>query len=236
MQIIGIKTRVLQPPKDDLFSVLDESLTDVQEGDVVCVSSKVVAINEGRCVAKEVFDKEAHIAAEAQVMIPRPYWHAPLTITNNVFVSSAGVDQSNSDGYYTLLPQDPFVSAEAVYTYLKKRFNLKNIGVIITDSRSEPCRFGAVGAAIGFWGVSPLHDHIGREDLFGRKIRVERSNIVDGIAAAAVVVMGEVDECTPVAIVRAVPDLRFAEGNQRDQLFCPFAEDTFRVLYEDFLT
>jgi hypothetical protein len=49
MQVIPIKTRVLTPPQDDLFAVLDEYLTDVQEGDIIAISSKVVALHEGRC-------------------------------------------------------------------------------------------------------------------------------------------------------------------------------------------
>jgi F420-0:gamma-glutamyl ligase len=48
--------------------------------------------------------------------------------------------------------------------------------------------------------------------------------------------MGETDECQPVVIVRDVPNLTFAEGAMKDALFVPFADDTFRVLYEDFLS
>jgi len=48
MQWIPIKTRTLFPPQDDLFAVFDESLVDVQEGDIVLVTSKVLAIYQGR--------------------------------------------------------------------------------------------------------------------------------------------------------------------------------------------
>lgn len=235
MQFIPIKTRIFQPPQDDLWEVLGESLHGVQERDVVLVSSKVVAIGEGRCVPEEDFDKQKHVHEVAEVVIPRSYWGADLTITNHVFVSSAGVDRSNSNGYYTLLPADPFASAERIHSYLTERFGLREVGVIITDSRSEPCRYGAVGVGIGFWGIKPLKNHVGKDDLFGRKIRVERSNVVDGLTAGANVVMGEVAEQTPIVIARGVPGLEFKDGNLRDELFCPFADDTFRVLYEKYL-
>jgi dihydrofolate synthase / folylpolyglutamate synthase len=235
MQYIPIQTRVMQPPKDDLFSFLGDSLTDVREGDIIVVTSKVVAIGEGRCVHAQDFDKDLYVAETAQVTIPRSYWRTPLTITNNMFVSSSGVDQSNSNGYYSLLPKDPFVSAEKIFEYLALRFNTRNIGVIITDSHSVPCRYGAVVGAISWWGFEPLQDHIGREDLFGRKIEHERSNLVDGIAAGAGVVMGEVGECTPIVIAREVPNLVYTKENTKDTLFCPPADDTMRVLYERFL-
>jgi coenzyme F420-0:L-glutamate ligase/coenzyme F420-1:gamma-L-glutamate ligase len=225
----------MQPPQDDLFSVLDESLTDVRKGDVVVVTSKVVAIHEGRCVKAEDFDKDTYIKEAAQLIIPRSYWGTPLTITNNMFVSSSGVDQSNSGGYYTLLPKEPFLSAQKIQEYLVQRFGTAKIGVIVTDSHSVPCRYGAIVGAISWWGFEPLLNHIGREDLFGRKIEHERSNLVDGIAAGAGVVMGEVNECTPVVIARGVPGVTFTDADTKDTLFCPPGDDTMRVLYERFL-
>lgn len=235
MQFIPIKTRILQPPQDDLFSLFSEALATLQEGDVLVISSKVVAIHEARCVLESEFDKEKHIEQAADVVIPRPNWPSPLTIINNVMVGAAGVDRSNSNDYFTLLPLDPFASAERVYKYIEEHFKLKHFGVIITDSRSQPCRYGATGVEIGFWGLKPLESHIGKEDLFGRKMRFERTNIVDAIAAGANLVMGEVAESTPLVIVRGVPNLQFELGNFKDQLFCPFEDDIMKVLYERFL-
>lgn len=236
MEFIPVKTRVLQPPKDDLFAVLDESLTDVQEGDVLLISSKVVAIGEGRCVSMDDADKQVLVKQEATVSIPRKYWGTPLTIAHHAFIGTAGIDESNADGHYVLLPKDPFQSAKDIYTYCKARFELKKLGIVITDSHSVPMRYGAIGVAIGFWGFRPLKSHVGEADLFGREMRIEKSNLADSLAAGASMVMGEVAEQQPVVIARDVPSLEFCEGNQKDTLFVPFAEDTFRVLYERFLS
>ncbi len=219
MEYLPIKTRIMQPPQDNLFSLLEESLIDVKEGDVVVVTSKVVAIHQGRCVSIDTFDKDAYIKEAAQLIIPRTYWGTVLTITNNMFVSSSGVDQSNSNGYCTLLPKDPFASAEEIHTYLAEKFCTHQIGVVITDSHSVPCRYGAVVGAIGWWGFQPLVNHIGKGDLFGRLIEHERSNLVDGIAAGAGVVMGEVDECTPIVVARSIPNLTFTDLRAGDTLF-----------------
>ncbi|MCA9361744.1 coenzyme F420-0:L-glutamate ligase [Candidatus Kaiserbacteria bacterium] len=236
MQFIPVKTRILQPPKDDLLAVLDVSLTDLQAGDVLVVSSKVLAIHEGRCVPGGEYDVAAHIAREADVVIPRPDRPSPLTLINHTIVGGAGVDRSNSNGYVTLLPRDPFLSARRIYEYTTKRFGTTELGVIITDSHSVPCRYGAQGVAIGWWGFQPLVDHVNKADLFGRKIQYERSNLADGVAAGAVVVMGEVAECTPLVIARNVPNLLFTTENTKDKLFCPPEDDIMKVLYKDFLT
>ncbi len=235
MEFIPIKTRILQPPQDDLLEVLDEYLSMVQEGDVVIISSKVVAIHEGRCVKKDLNDKGTLALKQAEIVIPRDYWTTPATVIHHAFLGVSGIDESNGDGYLVLLPEHPFTSAQVLHDYLIGRFNLKNIGVIISDSQSLPFRYGATGVAIGWWGIEPLIDHRGRFDLFGRAIKRERSNLVDGLTAAATVVAGEVDESTPVVIVRNIPLINFVAGNTKDKLFSPSHDDKFRVLYEKFL-
>ncbi len=235
MEFIPIKTRVLNPPQDNLFAVLDEYLIEVKDGDVVLISSKVVAIHQGRCVKTEEVEKSTLLKQAADLIIPRNYWPSPITVAHNTFIGAAGIDKSNGDGYYVLPPENTFASAQIFYNYLCKRFNLKNLGVIITDSHSGPFRQGATGVSLSWWGIEPLLDHRGRKDLFGRSIKSSRSNLVDGLAAGATVVSGEVDECLPVIIARNVPGLIFTTENTRHHLFTTFADDTFRVLYERFL-
>lgn len=235
MELIPIKTRRVDPPKDNLFAVLEEALTDVREGDVVLISSKIVAIGEGRCIPATEYNKEQLLEQEADILVPRDYWGAPLTVVHHAFIGTAGIDESNAGDYVVLLPEDPFASARVIHAYLKERFSVQSIGVVITDSHSQPMRFGASGISIGFWGINPLENCIGQKDLFGREMKMEKANIVDGLAAGATVVMGEVAQCQPIVIARDVPDLQFTEGNMQDALFVPYADDTFRVLYEKYL-
>lgn len=57
--LVPVKTRALLPPQDDLWDALDPALPRLQDGDVVAITSKVVAIHQGRCVAADtIADKE----------------------------------------------------------------------------------------------------------------------------------------------------------------------------------
>jgi len=235
MEFIPVKTRVLLPPQDDLYAVLREALPPLQNGDVILISSKVVAIHQGRCLKIADVDKGALIAASADFIIHREYTKAPLTVTHHAFLGAAGIDESNGAGHYILLPEDSFSFAEKMYHYLQTQYGLTELGVIITDSHSAPFRYGATGVALAWWGINPMEDHRGRTDLFGREIQYERSNLVDGLAAGAVVVSGEVDECIPVVIARGVPRLTFTTENTKEQLLVPYQEDYFRVLFEKFI-
>ena len=238
MQILPIKTRVLLPPKDNLLEVLDNSLPKLCERDIVVVTSKVVSIGEGRCIcAGTLAEKRGLIEKEADYLARfRESRRSVFSIKGHTIVGSAGIDGSNGNGYWTLWPQDPFGSAKELWTYLRKKHGLAQLGVVITDSVSPPMRLGCIGISIGFFGLHPLLRYIGKPDLFGRRFRFERANLVDGIAAAAVVAMGEGNEQTPLAVVRGVPALRFASYDTRHELLIRPKQDIYypilKPLYE----
>jgi coenzyme F420-0:L-glutamate ligase len=236
MQYIPVKTRIMQPPQDDLFSVLEEVLVDVHENDIIAISSKVISIHEGNCVPVGSVEKSELVKSEAELMIPRTYWPSPLTVKHNAFIGTAGIDESNANGHYILLPKDPFKSAKEIQEYLRARFNINNVGVIVTDSHSAPLRRGAIGVSIGYAGLAPTINYVGQPDLFGREMKIEVGNVVDALAAGAGVVMGETDECQPVVIIRDIPNLTFTDEETKQDFLVPFEEDTFRVLYERFLS
>jgi F420-0:gamma-glutamyl ligase len=235
MQMLPIKTKVLYPPHDDLLVVIKDSIYEIKNGDVILISSKVVAIHEGRCVLQAKADKIELIKSEADIVIETDYRPWPLTVTRHTFLGASGIDESNGNGYLVLLPEDCFASAKYLHEFFAKTYQIENIGIIITDSRSSPFRYGATGVALAWWGIEPLESHIGKPDLFGREFKYERSNIVDGLAAGATVVAGETNECTPIVIARDVPNLTFTTSDTRDHLLAPYSDDTFRILYERWL-
>ncbi len=225
----------MKPPQDSLWAVLDESLPTLKNEDVVLISSKVVAIHQGQCLPIATSDKDELVNKAADFIISREYSTQPLTVAHHAFLGAAGIDESNGDGHYILLPENIFVFAKEAHEYLCAKYQQSKLGVIITDSHSGPFRYGATGVALAWWGIEPMEDHRGRKDLFGREIKYERSNLVDGLAAGAVVVSGEVDECIPVVIARQVPRLVFTSESTEDHLLVPYREDLFRVLYEKWL-
>ena len=234
MELIPIKTRILHPPKDNLLEILDEVLTSLRESDVVCITSKVVAIHEGRCVLIEGTDKSALVQSEATHIYCPKGESKPLTITHHALISASGIDESNGEGYYILLPDDACTSARMIHEYLTKRFGITDLGVVITDSHSLPFRYGAVSVAIGCWGFAPIESHIGRPDLFGRIMHYSKTNIPDSIAAATTLVTGECDEAQPITIIRNIPNLVFTDADPRREFFVRPEDDIYHDLYKNF--
>lgn len=212
MIIKPIKTKKLIPPHDDLFSAIRSVIKKIPERSILAVTSKVVSINEGRCVLKEkVPDKDKLIMAEAEYYLPRDP-KAPWvmhTLLHNLLIPTAGIDESNANGFYILWPQDPKQSAREIYNWMRATYKTKECGVVITDSRSGLLRRGVIGISLSSWGFAPLNDYRGQHDLFGREFEVSQANVPDGLASAAVVAMGEGAEQTPLALITDIPFVRF---------------------------
>lgn len=238
-QLIPVKTRRMLAPKDDLYDVFAESMPPLQEEDIVVVTSKVVAIHQGRCIDENAVEaKDDLVEQEAEWFIPRAssVYGITLSINEHMLISSAGIDHSNGNGYYILLPSDPCEAAQEIQEHLKKKFNLQKLGVVITDSHCLPLRRGVMGVSIGFHGFEPLYDYRDKKDAFGRDFTVVLSNHPDAIGAAAVGVMGEGDECIPIAIVRDWPRVTFTDKPCHEGFLIPLEEDLFEPLLSAFKT
>lgn len=233
MQVTPIKTAKITPKTKNIFQVLDKFLPKIKEKSILAVTSKIIAIAEGRVVKMEAADKDKLIRKESQYYLERednPY-NVSLTITRNNLVATAGIDESNGGGYYVLWPKDPQKSASDIRRYLKKRFGLKKVGVIVTDSKTAPMRWGVTAIAISYSGFIPLKNYIGKPDLFGRKFQFEKMSIIDNLASAAAVVMGEGSEQTPMALIENIGFVKFQEADptqeELDELKITIEEDIY---------
>ena len=144
-------------------------------------------------------------------------------------MASAGIDESNAKGKLILLPKECFAAAEIIRKKLKQKFKVKKLGVLITDSRIFPLRAGVVGVALGYAGFKGIKDYIGEKDIFGRVLKMSKTDIADSIATAAVLCMGEGKEQQPLALVTGAPVV-FTEKVNRQELIMNSEEDIFAPL------
>ena len=215
MNVRSIKTDKIRPGDMTLSEFLDTYILELKEGSVVAIASKVVSICEGRVVPYEGTDKEALIEQETAYYLPRetnPY-NVTISVTRNLLVAAGGIDESNADDHYILWPANKEASANAIREHLVKKFGLNKVGVVITDSTTRPFQWGTTGLGIAYSGFTPLKDYIGTKDIFGRELQYQKNNIMNGLAAAAVVLMGEGNEQTPLAIIEDVPFVDFQPRN-----------------------
>lgn len=238
MNVKSIKTEKIVPKKLSLTEVLDKYLTNLKEKSILVITSKIVAICEGRVVKIGEVEKDDLIKQEAEFYLPREEskYNFFLSIKNNILLPSAGIDESNGNGYYILWPKNPQQTANEVRDYLIKRFKLKKVGVLITDSKTTPLRWGTTGVGVAHSGFEALNNYIGKPDIFGHNLQVTKANVMDALAASAVLVMGEGKEQTPLAEISDIPFVNFQDRNPTKKELQDLKIDIEDDLYAPILT
>jgi len=226
---------------DRLFPILEKFLPPLKKKDIVVVTSKIVSICEGNVVKTQTtLQKRELIRTFSQLYIDNKLtrrYGFQLTIANNILIPNAGVDESNGNGYLVLWPKNPLKSATEIWNYLRYRNKLTHLGVVITDSHTTILRKGTTGIALSWCGFSPLTNYIGTSDIFGRKLQVTYAHIADGLAASAVVVMGEGNEQTPLAVIKEAHQVQFQRHppskEELADMRWPLEEDMYAPLLID---
>jgi len=109
MRITAYKTPVISPETDEIiYNILDHALPDVPEKSIVVITSKIISLCQGRTVPINGTDKQQLIENESSYYLPKGTnpLGITLTITHNLLMPAAGIDESNGNGYYILWPKN----------------------------------------------------------------------------------------------------------------------------------
>ena len=223
-------------PGDDLARLLLEAVRraglELADGDVLAVTSKVVAKAEGRLVqlpddpaGRERVLRET-VAAETARVVARRGRLVIAETRHGLVGANAGVDASNAGGdRLVLLPADPDASAARLRAAIEA-LDGHDVAVVVTDTLGRPWRLGQTDVAVGLAGMAALDDWRGRTDGDGRLLEVTEVAVADEVAAAADLVKGKAAR-VPAALLRGVPRPK-GDGTARDLVRSP-ADDLFRT-------
>lgn len=247
MRVLGLKTPLIKSG-DDLparIARAAEQVGGLRDGDIIVISSKVVATAQGRvrelarvspsARARKIAAKSGQDPKFVEIVLREASRvlniskDVILTLKSGVICANAGVDSSNAPpGHVVLIPTNPNRAARELQRTIARRTNAR-IGVIIADSNVKPLRLGTVGQAIGVAGLEPVIDCRGQYDLYGKPLRMTFRALADQLATAAQAVMGETAEGIPVAVVRGA-GIELVEKPKRSPKISPK-----RCIYSDML-
>ena len=239
-------TPVRTPRKSGRFNLGD--LVDrvvgeeLRDGDILVVSSKFIAVSEGRIadLRTVVPSREAFATAKRLGMPPElcelviresdaiigGVSGFMLAVKEGLLTPNSGIDKSNIEhGKVVLYPSNPLESAATLVEEVRFRRGV-DVGVVVSDSRLMPTRKGTVGVALAAAGFEAILDLRGRSDLFGGVLKVTSQAIADDLCSGAQVVMGEADEAVPIVLVRGLPTRR-----GRNYRMSSFAVDPEQCVY-----
>jgi len=229
----------------DIVSLIEEKVGGrLRDGDVLVISSKFVAISEGRVVklgsvrvgqrakllaARNRMDErlcELVLRESDEIVGGIPGFL--LASKDGLLTPNAGIDKSNvKHGSVVLYPRRPELSAWRIREAL--RFSLGvSVGVVICDSRLSPTRRGTTGVAVASSGVEAVLDMRGRKDLFGNVLKVTSQSVADDLSSAAEVLMGESDEAIPIVLVRGLNQMLLRNTEYGSRRFSiPMDDDVY---------
>jgi len=192
--------------------------SEINDGDILVFSQKIVSKNEGRMLSlssvnpsllangiASSYGKDPRlielILSESERIVRMENGIIIVKTKHGFICANAGIDESNvQDGYATLLPKDPDKSASLLKERIEQKTG-KNVAVIISDTFGRPFRLGQTDVAIGIAGLEPILDYNGKPDTFGKIMQVTAIAVADEICSASELVMGKVEKC-PIAIIR----------------------------------
>ena len=212
-----------------ILNSLESNNIVLENGDILLIAQTIISKSIGRLrnlnqitpspEALSLYDRITPKAKEKKIPIKTPEHlqaildeskeivkaeHVFITETHQGFIcANAGIDKSNIEGknIISLLPENSDLEAKKIHDALKKATGI-DIAIIITDSFGRPFREGAIGVALGVYGINPIIDKRGSFDLFGHELQSTIVGHVDNLASAAQLVMGESNEGIPVALIR----------------------------------
>ncbi len=227
IEIIGIEKIPEVQPGDSLADIIiqgcKEENIELQNGDIIVITSKIVSKAEGRIInlnniipsekalkISVITKKDPRlvelILRESNKILKALPRHIITLTRGGLVCANAGIDRSNVAGskdVVILLPRDPDTSARKIGERICQ-ITGKDIGVVITDTYGRPFRNGQIDMAIGVFKICPFKDYRGTYDLKGYKLRVKKIALLDEIASAAELVKGNGAEGIPVAIIRGL--------------------------------
>ena len=199
-----------------------ENNIEICDGDIIVIAQKIVSISENAIVnlnnvvpsekAIEISKLTGRTPEECQVFIDESTEileisgrHVVTRHRNGYVCTSAGVDKSNvsdkKDRLVTLLPKNPDESANKIRMAIREMLGV-DVAVIINDTMGKPYRRGSISESIGIAGIEALEEKE-TQDLFGNPSKAQVA-LVDELASAAAILMGESNEQTPIVLVKGV--------------------------------
>jgi coenzyme F420-0:L-glutamate ligase/coenzyme F420-1:gamma-L-glutamate ligase len=202
---------------------------DIQENDILVVSSKICALTEGAAIDLSTLEVSTEAetwqercggtsAFRQAVLQETKRMHGTVTAScplamlcelipeglheGSILAVNAGLDCSNiQEGYAIGWPLEPIASAATLRSALEEKTG-KRIAVLISDSCCRPRRLGVTAMALTVSGMDPLLSQVGEKDIFGNTLSMTHEAVADQLATAANFLMGNANQMTPAVLIR----------------------------------
>jgi len=204
-----------------IIQALEDEKLQIEENDIIVIAHTIISRAEGNQffipsispspIAEIIARKTGKDPSLVELILKEA--SKILKVQNNIIITktkhgwicaNSAVDQSNAQpNCAIILPDNSDRSAEEIGKIISENYK-KDVSILISDTHGRALRRGAINIAVGSHNFSVIDDAIGREDIYGYKLKATIIALADEVCSAAELVMGQAGEMTPVVLVRGL--------------------------------
>ncbi|MBK9748810.1 MAG: coenzyme F420-0:L-glutamate ligase [Chloroflexi bacterium] len=198
-----------------LVQAIKEQGIELHNGDIIVVSSKHVAVKQGRTrVLSEIVPtaeavtlaERLHISNQlaalllecSERILGRDPSGAIITATQGTYLVNGGIELLDAEREIVALPpEDPVHEAEQIRRLIYSEFGVE-VGILVASQAILVGRKGTGGVAIAVSGFFPVIDERGKPDLFGNPMKFTTRGLANMLAGAAQLLLSDSEACVIV--------------------------------------
>ncbi len=187
---------------------------DPKEVELILKASRdIIAVVPFKSVNEKVLFKITRNPAEALKLFKRIPSLLVVITKQRLIALDGGVDYSNLPPGYAIANVIDFDEEARRLRFEIEKLTGKRVAVVLSDTESDTSgKLGTIDVAVGASGIKPVTPYFASKDIYGKPKFGGIDIIVDEIASAAALLMGQTNEGIPVVIVRGLKYERSDEG------------------------
>ncbi|GAB6148716.1 coenzyme F420-0:L-glutamate ligase [Stetteria hydrogenophila] len=206
----------LSDVKPSLAARLIARLTgkDPREVELILSASRdILAVLPLKRLGGRVLPRLTRDPGEAARLLERIPSMLVVVTRQGLIALDGGVDYSNLPPGHAIADTVDFDAEAERLRFRIEELTGKRVAVVVSDTEANTSgKLGTVDVAVGSSGIKPVTPHFASRDIYGNPKFGGVDIVVDELASAAALLMGQTSERVPVVIVRGLRYERSSEG------------------------
>ncbi len=179
---------------------------------ILRASDKIIAVIPMKNIKKGLLGKITRNPDDAHLLLEKIPSLLVVTTKQGLIALDGGVDYSNLPPGYAIANIVDFDQEAKRIREEIMRLTGKKVAVVVSDTETNTSgKLGTIDIAVGSAGIKPVTPYFASKDRYGRPKFGGIDIVVDEIASAAALLMGQTSEGIPAVIIRG---LKYEESDE----------------------
>jgi len=180
---------------------------------ILRASNKIIAVVPMKNIKKGLLGKITRNPDDARLLLEKIPSLLVVTTKQGLIALDGGVDYSNLPPGYAIANIVDFDQEARRIREEIMRLTGRKVAVVVSDTETNTSgKLGTIDIAVGSAGIKPVTPYFASKDRYGKPKFGGMDIVVDEIASAAALLMGQTSEGIPAVIIRGLKYEESGEG------------------------